>query len=1554
MAKDSMVNSGNIVRVALIVEDLVKKPSISSKIRRALLKSVPGIVSARVNAPAGCVAVTSRVVSATIVNSSISHLTPKTGNTKRSVDQADSIRLMVACIDALDAAGINAFNVEKHDVAGSLITLLTFSVQGMMCQNNCGATVHGAIVSALPGIQDDGSCSLNGCILHAAVSFATSTARVWLLHCSALAVASIISAIEAVGFDAQLVACSDADMAGSLPTTMPVFSDASSLSHSDFAGKNSPPSVAASVQPPADHLLSLSSADTMLELEVTGMSCAACVRNVEQALLSAEMIARGIRSARVALVTEKAEIAYASGQGLTAEDICRLVDDLGYQAKIRQVRQSNELNTDLPSRVHVLSLNGASYDAPQMTDASELCLVRRLRDLEGVRTCHVDRTSNRLFVVINDPAPRSGMCSSLHVHSRSALDISSPGAVRQVCRGPRDAMEAVRGLGHNCAFVATLKPDEVLELDPNRRARYDSDYDESQGQFGGIASDVALLREVAEATLHDPRYMHALGSRHAKASPHRMPEESADTLQWRRLLYVSLLFGGPVILLHLLGVQVAFVADWMMAPSTTAAPLCGVGLSSGQLLNLVLNTPLQFGVGYRYYRGAILSARHCSFGMDCLVVTGTSISFFYSIAQVFSACQTGIMARHVFFEASGMLITFVTMGKYMEAYSRGSTMAAVSRLLSMQPKEALLVRNPELLLRASSSSSGKTCVSKDGALQIDRVPVELLQLGDVLQVLPGQAVPTDGMVVRGSSHVDESMLTGESRPVRRSEASFPGSGQTEVASHIGGDIVFGSTLNVTSALYVEVQSLPGENAVSQIAQLVKDAQLNKAPVQELADRIAGAFTPVVLVLGGLTFICWYVLCRMGIVPFSWYQFETGGDPFLLSMLFAISVVVISCPCALGLATPMAILVGTTVAAECGMLIKGGRAFENANHVHTVVFDKTGTLTEGCPVVQEAVIISAVDFPDELAPRSSSLAAESSLLPPLELARERSLTQNAMHLPDRTYQHFTVPLLLLLAATAEQNTTHPLARAVLRANAESHAKTQDTEHQSHGEDDQARPVMPLLLSLVDPAAFSEEVGQGVSCTLPIALQQRVRELLVETARSTRASVVASDSVWMAVVKNASNTDADSFITTDGNCGVIRVGNRALMERFKIPVTPALDARLRRIEQSACTAVCVSYGSRVVGLLSIADPLKSHARSTVQYLRNTLQVDVWMATGDSPVTAAAVAAQLDLPIDRVLAGALPNAKVRLVEQLQHGADLATGGMLAMSSDSKIRNQHDYSLGDAEVGEYDLEDGISMVGTRIGPDSHIGGNFEVESLRTFLPVVLRNLAERIEGIAQCIWAMHTQVVSADMQKRRTVCMVGDGINDAPALAAADVGVAIGAGAHVAQDAADCILISADIRGVATCLTLARTVFLRIKRNFMWALAYNIIAIPFAAGLWYPWTRTIVPPQYAGLAMALSSVSVVLSSLALRWFTAPVLPLDRDPGDAVVMVTGSTVTDHRLANSPGGLFGKGLDRLRASFTPSSVRAQDSGRNSNDDILYSPLSVQTEEWDGVDDADES
>ncbi|MFX1602863.1 MAG: heavy metal translocating P-type ATPase [Promethearchaeota archaeon] len=635
----------------------------------------------------------------------------------------------------------------------------------------------------------------------------------------------------------------------------------------------------------------------------------------------------------------------------------------------------------------------------------------------------------------------------------------------------------------------------------------------------------------------------------------------------------SLILAIPVVLLH-------FGVLNVIVPSEEIR----------MLLMFALSTPVQFIGGYPFYRSALRSAVHLKTNMDTLVMLGTSAAYFYSVATTFF-----LIGFSSFYDTAVLLITFILLGRTLEAIAKGRTSKAIRSLMDLQAKVAVVLRNGEELI----------------------LPIEDVEVDDVVLVRPGDRVPVDGDVLEGKSSVDESMITGEPLPVKKT---------------VGASVV-GGTVNKNGVLRVRATKVGQDTVLSQIVRMVEEAQTNKPPIQRKADAIAAVFTPVVLVLSLSTYLFWTVIM---------------ATEWTLALNFTIAVLVAACPCALGLATPTAIMVGIGKGAQHGILIKTGDGLETIPAVDTVVFDKTGTLTMGRPTVTDIVLAG-------------------------DLGEDEALS---------------------LIAGVELNSEHPLAEAIVY------------DARERG------------LEIPVSSDFSYTTGKGVS--------GRINER------------------------------------------TIAIGSDQFMEELSVDFSN-LQGQTLMLQRQGKTTVFAAADQQPLAVLAIADELKTASAQAVGTLRD-LGIEVWMITGDREATAKAIAKRVG--IEKVLAEVLPGDKAIQVSNLQ-------------------------------------------------------------------------------------------------EQGRTVAFAGDGVNDAIALAQADVGIALGSGTDVSVESGDIVLVKDNLLDVVTGIELGKSTMSKIKQGFFWALIYNIILLPIAAGLLYPSLEVVLRPEFAGLAMALSSVSVVTNALTLNRFS-------------------------------------------------------------------------------------
>lgn len=655
-------------------------------------------------------------------------------------------------------------------------------------------------------------------------------------------------------------------------------------------------------------------------------------------------------------------------------------------------------------------------------------------------------------------------------------------------------------------------------------------------------------------------------------------EDDSEYRDMLRRFWIGLVLAVPVLILSMTNFVPAQLSHW---------------------LQFIITTPIVFWLGQLFFERAWYSIVNRSLNMFSLIALGIGAAYFYSaIAVAFpglfpdSYREKGVL--FVYFEAASVITVLVILGQVLELKAKGRTSQAIKALLNHTAKTAHLLKNG----------------------QEEDTPIDHVHVGDILRVKPGEKIPVDGVVIEGSSYVDESMITGESIPIEKKAK----------------DPVTGSTMNQTGSFIMKAEKVGSETLLARIVQMVSAAQRSKAPIQKLADTVSGYFVPFVILAAILTFIVWASI---------------GPEPrFVFALVNAVAVLIIACPCALGLATPMSIMVGVGKGAEMGVLIKNAETLETLEKVNVVMMDKTGTLTEGKPKITQIAVVSNWEKNE----------------------------------------------LLKLAASIERNSEHPLALAIVQG-----AKERN-------------------IDILETKEFDSITGKGVKGTV------------------------------------------------DGK--IVLAGTPKLMEENHITEIAQLRIEANEAQEQAQTVIFVAVDGIAVGFIAVADPIKSETPKAIEELHR-LGIKVIMLTGDNESTAKAVAKKLH--IDEVHAGINPKDKNHLVQQLKN-------------------------------------------------------------------------------------------------ERQIVAMAGDGINDAPALAAADVGIAMGTGTDAAIESAGVTLVKGDLTGIVRAITLSRATMRNIRQNLFFAFIYNAVGIPIAAGILYPAVGLLLNPMIASAAMACSSLSVILNALRLK----------------------------------------------------------------------------------------
>lgn len=1014
-------------------------------------------------------------------------------------------------------------------------------------------------------------------------------------------------------------------------------------------------------------------------LQIDGMTCSACSNTCERALNAME----GVTSAAVSCVTHLAHVEF-DAEVVSADALAEEVEGVGFDAMVLEqsrAKATADADVEVPADSGMVSvelrLGGMTCSACSGT------IERALKAQGGVSKATVSLVLHKAFVEcdrsIVSPEDLQSEVEDIgfdaEVLTVSALDTGSQRGrahVHVMVRSDRgQAFDRwARGLRGVLGSQTTFSGHKRIVYDPH------------------LIGARQLLAQLADGEGSD------FGVRHCPvvAEDEQMQRQAGEM----RDLLRTFLFALP------LAVVIVFLS--LLYPALSPGRLGTFGLvldfefhndiSVRTIVVIMSATPVQLVFGRRFHVAALAALKRKSPNMDVLVSVSTNLGYFYSLG-LFLFCVTlpqSDMARnftHATVSALTMgpiLITVVLLGKSLEAGAKFTAMRALTDLSSKSPEEAVLCD-----ARGESS-----------------IPVELVELGDVLRVFPGGRVPADGTVCSdGKAHMDESLLTGESRPEPKKK----------------GDMVIGGSTCISEGCLLRVSRVGTDTTLGQMCQLVQQAQASKADVQRTADRVARCFVPSVLGLSFLTFLMWATLVFTDCVqvPNTGLHDHTGAMAaeeeidialkLLFAMRFGMAVLMIACPCAMGLATPMAVMVATGVAAKQGCLIKSAAALESAAHISTIVLDKTGTLTEGAPKVQAALCFAesfeefAGAWRAQLRKRPAGITTQQESSRRLRLDLEPAIAGATLG-EDDVWACFW-----WLLGAAEGASDHPVAKCIT----------------------QAVDSMPSLPPRTKPLNFEYASGLGVRC----AVEQ---------------------------------------LGTAVRVGNMRFYEQAIPREAEPPASAKLRAWVRELQEEGHTVVVLHTDRMPLGAVAMQDPVRENAEWVVAYLTKRLGLEVWLCTGDNAGTAHLVAEQVG--IRNVVAEALPATKSECVERLQ-----------------------------------------------------------------------RNRSGR--------------------GRRRFVAFAGDGINDAPALAVADVGIAVGVGAQVTLEAADVTLTRSDLQDCLAFLALSKTTWRTIILNFFWAFCFNFVCLPMAAGLFYPSIH--IPPLIAGMGMALSSLLVVSTSLGLKYFKPP-----------------------------------------------------------------------------------
>jgi len=749
-------------------------------------------------------------------------------------------------------------------------------------------------------------------------------------------------------------------------------------------------------------------------------------------------------------------------------------------------------------------------------------------------------------------------------------------------------------------------------------------------EFDSTKIDVTRIKKIIEKL----GYKTTEETDEEEAHDHHKNVQKEEIEKLRNTFIFSLVFGLPIF--------------YLVMAKMIGLPLPALSLKTTVVIQFLITTAIM-AVNYPLYISGFKKLIQRNPNMDSLIETGTLAAYFYSLVVSFLIWfKPDFTDNHLYYESAALILVFISLGKYLEAVTKGKTSEAIKKLIGLKPKEATIIKikNEKLKIKNYNEKF------KIEEWEEIRIPISELEVGDIIIVKPGEKIPVDGVVVDGYSGVDEKAITGESIPVEKKI----------------GDEVISATINKTGVLKFKATRVGKDTMLAQIIKIVEEAMGSKAPIQLLADKVSFYFVPAVIVLAVLSSAIWFML----------------GQPLSFVLTVFVTVLIIACPCALGLATPTAVMMGAGLSAKNGILIKSSKALEIAQDVTMVIFDKTGTLTKGEPVVTDIIEIQKSKFKNQ---------------------NDNSKLK-----------------ILQVAASVEKNSEHPLAQAIVN-------KAKDSAFAKASADKEK-------IELLEVENFQAMPGQGV------------------------------------------------FAELEGK--KIFLGTRKLMINNKIDLG-VIEDQMIALENQGKTTMILAVEKHIIGIIAVADTLKDYSKEAVKMLQK-MGKKVAIITGDNKRVGQAIARQVG--IDRVLAEVLPQEKAAEIKKLQN--EVPTPQLLRRGSGSRPAK------------------------------SRVGKNI--------------------------------------------VAMVGDGINDAPALAQADLGIALGSGTDIAIETGEIVLIKDDLRDVITAIDLSKYTLKKIKQNLFWAFFYNLVGIPVAAGVLYPFTGWLLNPAIAAVAMAFSSTSVVSNSLLMK----------------------------------------------------------------------------------------